>query len=196
MNQFLLNIGLAVAWAAVMGDFSAATLASGFVVGYGILWLARPALGPSAYVGGVWRAVAFAAFYLWELVASSVRIAIDVCSPRLDVCPGVVGVPLDARTDGEITLLANLISLTPGTLSVDVSDDRRTLFVHAFDLNGGPDALRADVKANLERRVLTLLRGDADPRAALASAPSEAPAQASDGTPAAPPAGSPSPPVA
>lgn len=163
MTHFLLNIGLAAAWAAIMGDFSASTVAAGFGVGYVVVWIARPALGPSAYVTGVWRALAFAGFYLWELVASSVRIAIDVCSPRLDVCPGVVGVPLDARTDGEITLLANLISLTPGTLSVDVSDDRRTLFVHAFDLDGGPDAVRADVKDSLERRVLTLLRGDVAP---------------------------------
>jgi multicomponent Na+:H+ antiporter subunit E len=72
-----------------------------------------------------------------------------------------VGIPLRARTDAEITVLANLISLTPGTLSLDVSPDRRVLYVHAMDLAGGPDALRTDIRDTLEGRVLTLLRGEA-----------------------------------
>jgi multicomponent Na+:H+ antiporter subunit E len=159
MRQFLLNIGLAGVWGALMGAFDAATLAAGFGVGYLVLWAVQPALGPSAYVGGAWRAVAFVLFYLTELVRSSVRVAIDVCRPRLRVCPGVVGIPLRARTDAEITVLANLISLTPGTLSLDVSADRRRLYVHAMDLDGGADALRADVRDTLEARVLTVLRG-------------------------------------
>jgi multicomponent Na+:H+ antiporter subunit E len=160
MRHFLLNIGLAGAWGALMGAFDAVTLAAGFGVGYLVLWAVQPALGRSAYVTGVWRAVAFALFYLAELVLSSLRVAVDVCRPRLRVCPGVVGIPLRARTDAEITVLANLISLTPGTLSLDVSPDRQRLYVHAMDLDGGgPDALRADIRDALEARVLTLLRG-------------------------------------
>jgi multicomponent Na+:H+ antiporter subunit E len=161
MRQFLLNIGLAAAWGALMGAFDAVTLAAGFGVGYLVLWAVQPALGKSAYVASVWRASAFLALYLTDLVRSSVRVAIDVCRPRLTVCPGVVGIPLRARTNAEITILANLLSLTPGTLSLDVSADRRRLYVHAMDLEAGPDALRADVRDTLEARVLTLLRGTA-----------------------------------
>jgi len=105
-----------------------------------------------------------------ELVLSSLRVAVDVCRPRLDVCPGVVGIPLRATTDAEITVLANLISLTPGTLSLDVSPDRRTLYVHAMDLDGGPDALRKDIGTTLEARVLALLRGPESERIAAALA--------------------------
>jgi multicomponent Na+:H+ antiporter subunit E len=159
MRQFLLNIGLAAAWGALMGAFDAVTLVAGFGVGYLVLWAVQPALGKSAYVASVWRASAFLTLYLTDLVRSSIRVAIDVCRPRLTVCPGVVGIPLRARTDAEITVLANLISLTPGTLSLDVSPDRRRLYVHAMDLEAGPDALRADVRDSLEARVLTLLRG-------------------------------------
>jgi multicomponent Na+:H+ antiporter subunit E len=161
MRHFLLNIGLSSAWAALMGSFDATTLAAGYAVGYVIVWAAQPALGPSAYVTGVGRAVAFFVFYLAELVWSSIQVAIDVCRPRLRMCPGVVGLPLRARTDAEITVLANLISLTPGTLSLDVSLDKRLLYVHAMDLKEGPDALRADIRDRLESRVLTLLRGEA-----------------------------------
>jgi multicomponent Na+:H+ antiporter subunit E len=75
------------------------------------------------------------------------------------VCPGVVAIPLDARTDTEITLLANLITLTPGSVSLDLSEDRRVLYVHAMYIDGGDvEAYRRSVKEGLERRVLELLR--------------------------------------
>ena len=91
-------------------------------------------------------------------VPSAVRVARDVLSPRLRVRPGVVAVPLDARTDLEITLFANLVSLTPGTLSLDVSPDRRTLYVHAMDLpDGDVEAWSRELKRT-EARVIGLLR--------------------------------------
>ncbi len=75
------------------------------------------------------------------------------------VCPGVVAIPLDARTDVEIALLANLITLTPGSVSLDLSEDRRVLYVHAMYIDGGDvEAYRRSVKDGLERRVLELLR--------------------------------------
>ena len=163
MKLFLLNLLLALAWGAVNASFGVPTLAAGFVLGYLVLLLARPAFGPSAYYSGLWKGAGFVVFYVWELVLSSVRVAYDVLTPRLRARPGVVAVPLDAETDAEITVLANLISLTPGTLSLVVSPDRRTLYVHAMYLDDGPDAIRADLKGSMERRVLDLLRSDAPP---------------------------------
>ncbi|MEN8150722.1 MAG: Na+/H+ antiporter subunit E [Planctomycetota bacterium] len=96
-------------------------------------------------------------FFLWELVLSSIRVARDVLSPRPRFKPGIVGVPLDAETDAEITLLACLITLTPGTLSLDVSEDRKTLYVHAMRVED-PEAFRREIKAGFERRVLEFLR--------------------------------------
>jgi multicomponent Na+:H+ antiporter subunit E len=79
--------------------------------------------------------------------------------PASYVCPGVVAVPLDARTDLEITLLANLITLTPGSVSLDLSEDKRVLYVHAMYIDGGDvEAYRRSIKEGLERRVLELLR--------------------------------------
>jgi multicomponent Na+:H+ antiporter subunit E len=155
MNLFLLNIALAAAWAAVNGRFSPDVLISGFVLGYLVLLIARPVLGPSAYYRGLWRAIGFGAFYLWELVISSIRVAIDVLNPWLDVRPAVVRVPLAVRSDAEVTMLANLISLTPGTLSLEVEEGNRAIFVHAMDV-ADPDALRRDIHDALERRVIAL----------------------------------------
>ncbi|MCU0671145.1 MAG: Na+/H+ antiporter subunit E [Myxococcota bacterium] len=72
--------------------------------------------------------------------------------------PGVIGVPLEAETPLEITTVANLITLTPGTLTLDVSDDRRTLWVHAMFIDDA-DALRRALKEGMERRVLEVYRG-------------------------------------
>ena len=71
--------------------------------------------------------------------------------------PGIIRLPLDARTDMEIMAVANLISLTPGTLSIDLSDDRRYLYVHVMFLDD-VDAVRRELKDGLERRVLEVLR--------------------------------------
>ena len=81
----------------------------------------------------------------------------EVLRPRMAITPGVVAVPLTATSDLEITLLSCLITLTPGTLALDVSDDRSTLFVHALDV-ADPDEFRRSIVDGFERRVLELLR--------------------------------------
>lgn len=159
MTLFVANLILALLWAAVRGHFGALDLAAGFAGGYLVLLAARPVLGPSSYYFGLWRAIAFASFLAWELVRSSLRVARQVLTPRLRVRPGVVAIPLDVQTDAEITFLANLITITPGSVSLEVSEDRQTLFVHFMDIpNGDADAVRRDVKERLERRVIALLR--------------------------------------
>jgi multicomponent Na+:H+ antiporter subunit E len=96
-------------------------------------------------------------FFLRELVTANLRIAFDIATPRLHISPCIVAIPLDVETDTEITLLANLITLTPGTLSMDISDDRKVLYVHAMYVSD-PDALRKEIKEGFERRVLEVLR--------------------------------------
>lgn len=77
--------------------------------------------------------LAFAAYFTWELVVANLRVAWEVVTiNRHTMRPGILAIPLEARTDLEIALLANLISLTPGTLSMDVSTDRTYLYVHAM----------------------------------------------------------------
>lgn len=157
MTVLLLNLVLALLWAAAVGSVDTAHLVVGFVAGYGVLWLARPLLGETRYFTRLPRAIGFAGFFLWELVLSNLRVAWDVLTPRAYRHPGVVAVPLDASTDVEITVLANLVTLTPGTLSLDVSPDRRILYVHAMFVDD-PEQVRRDVKDGFERRVLELLR--------------------------------------
>jgi multicomponent Na+:H+ antiporter subunit E len=151
------NLVLALVWVAMSGHFSAENLAVGFAFGYLALFLLQRATGPSAYFAKAGRLAAFAAFYLVELVRANLRVAYDVVTPRHNMKPGIVAIPLEASSNVEITLLANLITMTPGSLSLDVSDDRSTLYVHSMFMSD-PEAFRDTIKRDFERRVLELLR--------------------------------------
>jgi multicomponent Na+:H+ antiporter subunit E len=92
--------------------------------------------------------------FLWELLVSAVRVALIVLQPnvRASLRPAIIAFPLSVKSDVEITLLANLITLTPGTLSVDVSDDRSALYVHVLHLKDR-DRLVAEIAGGFERKV-------------------------------------------
>jgi len=98
-------------------------------------------------------------FYLKELLLASVKVAYDVLTPKDHMHPAVIAVPLEAKTDLEITLLANFITLTPGTLSIDVSEDRKTLYIHeVYVKNGDTEKIVKEIKEGFERRILNITR--------------------------------------
>jgi len=157
MMLFMLNLALAIIWQAVTGTFSLGGLAVGFCVGYAVLWIARPMFGDTRYFIRLWRIIGFFFYFLKEMIVSSLRVAYDVVTPPIHSRPGVIKVPIEARTDLEITLLANLITLTPGTLTLDVAPDRKSLYVHAMFIDD-PEKVRAEIKNGMERRLLELMR--------------------------------------
>lgn len=155
--MFSADLMLALVWVAMTGSFNIAGFAVGFTLGYVVLFLLQRVTGRSSYFVKTRRLAGFAGFYALEVVRANFRVAIDVVTPESRARPGVVAVPLDARTDAEITLLANLITMTPGSLTIDVSDDRSVIYVHSMFLDD-PDAFRRTIKDDFERRVLELLR--------------------------------------
>ena len=101
------------------------------------------------------RAVALAAFFAWELLVANVRVALDVLRPRMTIQPAVVAIPLDVTSNAEILLLSALINITPGSVTIDLSEDRRTLFVHVMHMTTA-EASRREIKAGFEQRVKRL----------------------------------------
>ncbi len=152
------NILLAFAWASMQGEFSLRHLLTGYVVGY-LLLLALVkggVLGPSRYVSKAHLTIGLIGFFLWELVLANIRLALDVATPRFQMTPGILAIPLDATRDSEILLLSILINLTPGSVALDVSDDRKVMYVHVMYISSA-DAARAEIKSGFEQRVLKLL---------------------------------------
>ncbi len=157
MNLFMLNLFLALGFSAVRGQFTLTGLLTGFLVGYLALWVSKPLYPDAAYFVRAPRVLRLAAYFLYQLIVSNFRVLWEVITPRPKSRPGIIGIELAARTDMEIMLVANMISLTPGTLSLDISDDRRMLYVHFMFLDD-PAAARREIKDGLERRVLEALR--------------------------------------
>mgnify|MGYP000227023876 CR=1 FL=1 len=156
-SLFLINILLALAWGAVTGSFSEVNLAFGFILGFGALYLIREQVGTAAYFHRFSKALGLAILFVYELVLSAWRVAMIVLRPKIELQPGIIAFPLTVDRDFEITMLANLITLTPGTLSVDVSEDRKTLYVHCIDVPD-PQATIDDIKNGFERKILEAFR--------------------------------------
>ena len=154
MNLFAVNILLAIVWSGLTASFTLPSLLTGYVIGLAALWMAQPLFdAPGGYFLRVWRVVKLALFFVYELVVSSFRVAWDVITPTHFSRPTIIEVPLDVTSDLEILAVTNLISLTPGTLSLDVTPDRKTLIVHAMFAADDPDAEVAALKNGMERLV-------------------------------------------
>lgn len=156
--MLLSNILLAFAWAALQGALTPANLLTGYVLGYAVLvLLTRGGVLERRYAGKVWTFLGLFAYFVYELILANLRLTRDIVRGRLATRPGVIRVPLDVSTDGEILMLAALINLTPGSIALDVSADRRWIYVHVMHIHT-PDAARREIKEGFERRVLRLMR--------------------------------------
>jgi len=157
VNLLLLNLLLAVGFMIAIESFTLQSLLTGFAVGYASLWLTSPLYGDNRYFTRALLVLRLLMFFLKALVVSNARVLWDVVTPSQISRPGIIRMDLDARTDLEIMLVANLISLTPGTLSIDLSPNRRTLYVHVMFLEN-IEAACQELKEGLEKRVLEVLR--------------------------------------
>lgn len=156
-NRFLSNILLTFIWVALTGDFTYENYLFGFVLSYFMLRMIITGSGNSKYFRILPKVITFIFFFLSELIKANMQVAYEVMTPHYNMKPGIVKIPLDAKTDLEITFLANLITLTPGTTSLDVSDDRKVLYVHSMYIEDR-ESLINDIKNGFEKRILEILR--------------------------------------
>jgi len=166
MNTLLRLVLLMLMWAALQGSVDGGVLFTGLALAAGVLYVVRP-LFPWEASGSRhvlrelrvllsrtgWSLV-LALVFIRELVASALQVASLTLQPTFRMRPGIVAYPLEVQTDREITVLANLISLTPGTLSLDVAPNRSHLFIHAISIEteDGTDVVQ-NIKGSLEEYV-------------------------------------------
>ena len=154
MSHLVANLVLASVWALFFGGFTWMTMLSGMMAGYGVLWLLQPLTGTqSSYFMRVYHWLKLIVMFLYELLVSSLHVLWDIITPTHLSRPAIIEMPLDVKSDVGILLVTNLISLTPGTLSIDVSADRKILKVHAMFAED-PDAVCHALKSGMERWVI------------------------------------------
>ena len=139
----MLVIWLIVLWALLWGDFGIDNLVAGLVIALIVTVIARPT-GVSGYEAAPfrpWWVLVLCGYFLYLLVVSNLSVAREILRPRPQLQRAIIAVPLHAGTDGVVTVVANAITLTPGTLTVDVrSGDETTgrqpvLYVHVLQLD-------------------------------------------------------------
>lgn len=157
MTAVGLNLILALLWVAVSGSATFLNFLFGFIVSALAIGLIREQAEGVSYLRRVRLVLSLTMLFFKELALSAWKVAILVTRRDMDLKPGIFAFPLKVDRDFEITLLANLITLTPGTLSVDVSDDRRFLYVHAIDCSD-PEGAKRDIAEGFERKIMEAFR--------------------------------------
>lgn len=135
---------LTAVWVALWSDLSAANVASGVLVALGIVFVFDTPRDGHLVFRPVHLA-RFLVYFSYKLLESTVVVARTVVSPGGAVHTGIVAVPLIGCSDAVATLIADAISLTPGTLTIEVRSEPRTLFIHALDVRD-VDRVQADVR--------------------------------------------------
>jgi len=156
VRLLLANLLLALVWILLTAQPTVENFAGGFLIGLLVLSLVRSGGEFRRYTVRWWRSIAFVFYFLGEVVAANVRLLYFLLTPNRNMRSGIVRVPLDIESELGITLLANVLTLTPGTLALDVDTDRRALFVHAIYMKSPQDLVRS-VKEGFERRLREIL---------------------------------------
>jgi multicomponent Na+:H+ antiporter subunit E len=152
-----MNLLLSFIWVALTGSMYYTNFMFGFMLGFGILWVMNRNDSDRRYFFRVPKVLGFVLYFFAQMVKANLQVAYDVMTPRYFMKPGIVRYPMDARTELEINLLATMISLTPGTLIMDLSEDKKIVYIHVMYLND-PEVFINEMKTGLERRLLEILR--------------------------------------
>ena len=132
MSRFGFNLLLAIAWCLLAGSFTAWNFLGGLVIGATILSLHGQATGRRPYLRRLVSLTRFAAYFFVILVKSNLQIAREVITPGYSMKPRIIRYPVGHLSYPKKTTLANAITLTPGTLAVDVSPDGEYLYLHCM----------------------------------------------------------------
>ena len=139
--QLLLNIFIAFTWMFLGNSYTFSSFFGGYLIGLLMLFVLRRFFSNQFYLLNVIAVIKLILIFIRELILSNISILKVIIRPKLDISPGIFALPIELTKDWEITVLANLITLTPGTLVLEVSDDRKWLYIHAMDVADVKDAI-------------------------------------------------------
>src|SRR5699024_5722686 len=155
--QFMVNLLIAVIWMFLQDSYLMSTFLFGFILGVVLLFVLRRFFEFYCYVRRGSCYINMMLLFLRDLIKANIDFVKVVIKPRLDKLPGMIAVDSNLETEIEIATLAALITLTPGTVSMDFSADGRTIFVHALDVDDR-DEMVADIKGSFEKAIMEVTR--------------------------------------
>ncbi len=157
--QFLLNLTIAFLWTLLMDEnaFYLSTFLTGYLIGIGILFLMHRFFGTKFYLLRVYSTIKLLFIFNSELFQSSLLIMKQILSPKLDIKPGIFTYEHSMEGDYELTTLALLLTLTPGSVVMEVSPDGKTFYIHAMDVESSRDSVLKSIKV-FEKAIMEVTR--------------------------------------
>jgi multicomponent Na+:H+ antiporter subunit E len=155
--QIMLNFFIAFLWMFLTMSFNASTFIVGFLLGALMLWITQGFFPGRFYMNRVWAVIKLILLFFKELFMANIQVLFLIVQPKMPIKPAIFALPTVLEKDWEITLLSNLITLTPGTLVIDVSEDSKTLYIHALDYGDADDAINS-IKNTFEKAIQEVSR--------------------------------------
>ncbi|OZM57781.1 Na+/H+ antiporter subunit E [Lottiidibacillus patelloidae] len=155
--QILINLVIAIIWMFLNESYYFIDFVLGYLLGIWLLFLLRRFIPGEFYFKRVYAIVYLIFLFLKELILANIEVLKLVYKPKMTLEPGIFALPTELKTNWEITLLANLITLTPGTLSVTLSNDNKLIYIHAVDISDVEDTIK-QIKDSFEKAIMEVTR--------------------------------------
>ncbi|SOC12644.1 multisubunit sodium/proton antiporter MrpE subunit [Ureibacillus xyleni] len=155
--QVLLNVFLAFLWMFLSSNYSLSRFIIGYLLGLLCIIAMRRFFKSRLYTDRVWAAIKLTILFIKELILANISVLMLVIKPKLELQPAFFKYDTELTQDWEITLLSSLITLTPGTVVVHVSDDSKSLFIHVID-SDDIDSTIDSIKTSFEKAIMEVSR--------------------------------------
>lgn len=155
--QMMINFLIAFLWMFLTVSFNASTFIVGFLLGALMLWITKGFFPGRFYMHRVWAVLYLIGLFFKELISANIQVLLLIIQPKMPIKPAIFALPIVLEKDWEITLLSSLITLTPGTLVIDVSEDSKTLYIHALNYGDADEAIDS-IKNTFEKAIQEVSR--------------------------------------
>lgn len=158
-GQFLLNLFITFLWLLLKDEdtLHIQTIATGFLIGIVIVYTMRRFFGGDFYLRRVFAIFKLALIFIWELTMSSIVVIRHIISPKITIEPGIFAYKTKLKTDWEVTTLALLLTLTPGSVVMEVNEEGNLFYIHAMDIKRYKGDLENSLK-NFEKAIMEVTR--------------------------------------
>ena len=155
--QILLNVFLAFLWMFLSSNYSLSRFVIGYLLGLLTILALRKFFSSRLYIDVIWSAIKLTILFIKELIVANISVLKLVISPKLEMQPAFFKYDTELTKEWEITLLSSLITLTPGTVVVHVSDDSKSLYIHVIDSNDIDETIDS-IKNSFEKAIMEVSR--------------------------------------
>lgn len=158
-KNLLLNLLLSIVWVALTGHLNYVNFIFGFVVGFFILWLLTRFNDSKdkEYFTRVPKILLYSLFFFYDLIRANLDVTREILRRRFNMAPGIIAYEHSLKSDFEITMLVNVIALTPGTMVLKISDDKKYIFIHNLYLKD-KEKYKEKLRNGMERKLIEIIR--------------------------------------